>query len=204
MSSARGLSRPAVWLLESMGTRLWGFPPRLMAPIVEQLGPARALYWFATNMPRYERTLKALGPIRTHLICVAISLYNGCPYCTTGHAYAMELVYFQQRDRLFPLDAASIAEWVGRPHGELRAKLRDLLQEADLHVEVLWVDLALSLAAAHQGPMDREEARVAHLVRMFAVLNAVGIAGQVPPDEAHDPINKNVALKDQVAKLRAG
>jgi hypothetical protein len=37
---------------------------------------------------------------------------------------------------------------------------------------------------------------------MFAQLNAVGIAGKVEPDEAHDPLNKDRALKARNAQLR--
>lgn len=48
----------------------------------------RALSWFEANIPRYDRTLAALGGLRTHLMCVAISLINGCGHGTTGHVTA--------------------------------------------------------------------------------------------------------------------
>lgn len=199
----RGLRGLAVNLLEGIGRKPWGFPPLLMPFIVDQLGPMRAILWFLRNMPRYERTLKALGPLRTHLACVAVSLHNGCRYCTFGHAYAVELHYFQQHNRLFPVDAATIATWIGLPMADLRNRLRSTLEQAGLQVEVLWVDLALTMTDGRQGPMDRNEGRIAHLVRMFAVLNAVGIAGKVPLDEAHDPLNKDIELKSRLAELRA-
>jgi hypothetical protein len=199
----RGLDQLAVRGLESLGKRLWGFPPRLMAHIVAELGPIGALTWFASNMPRYERTLRALGPIRTHLACTVISLYNGCRYCSFGHAYALELHYFKERGKLFPVDAREMSEWLGLEPGELRDRLVNALQRAELHVEVLWVDRTLALVSATQRPMDRDEARIAHLVRMFRLLNSVGIAGDVEPDEAHDPINKDHALKARLAALRS-
>lgn len=199
----RGPRGLAVSLLEGIGRQLWGFRPLLMPFVVSQLGPTRAIVWFVRNMPRYERTLKALGPLRTHLACVAVSLHNGCSYCTFGHAYAVELHYFQQHDRLFPVDAGTIATWIGLPMADLRNRMRSMLEQAGLQVEVLWVDLALTMTDGRQGPMDRNEARIAHLVRMFSVLNAVGIAGKVPPDEAHDPLNKDVELRTRLAKLRA-
>jgi hypothetical protein len=187
--SDRGLTRLAVGLLEGIGKRLWGFPPLLMAPIVAQLGPVRAVTWFVWNMPRYERTLKLFGPVRTHLMAVVISLYNGCRYCAYGHGYALELVYFRDRDRLFPVDAPTLAGWIG-------------LTPAELRVEVMWVDQVLALATGAQRPIDAEEARLDHLVRMFAVLNSVGIRHQTPPDEAHDPVNRNRGLKSRHAALR--
>jgi hypothetical protein len=41
------------------------------------------------------------------------------------------------------------------------------------------------------------------LLKMFAVLNTCGRAGCVAPDEAHDPLNKDVALKERYRALRA-
>src|SRR5919202_717082 len=132
----RGLDRFAVRLLEWLGQQLWGFPPPLMGPIVAQLGALPALTWFVRNMPRYERTLRALGPLRTHLACAVISLYNGCRYCSFGHLYAVELIYLEKRGELFPLDARSVSEWIGLHPGELRKGMVDVLEQADLHGEV--------------------------------------------------------------------
>ena len=80
--------------LEQIGKKLWGFKPALMHDIVAQHGALRSVGWFARNMPRYERILAEWGPIRTHLVASVASALNGCPYCTYGHAYAMELHYF--------------------------------------------------------------------------------------------------------------
>lgn len=198
----RAQERLATKALELLGRRLWGFPPRLMGPIVHQLGAVKALGWFARNMPRYERTLRVLGPLRTHLACTVVSLYNGCRYCSFGHAYAAELVYLKERGTLFPLDAHDVSHWIGLEPAELRQRMVDMLQRADLHGEVLWVDRTLALADGTQRPVDAHEARIAHLVSMFGVLNAVGMAGDVEPDEAHDPLNKDLELKARHNALR--
>lgn len=200
--AAGGSERFAVAVLEGIGRRLWGFPPRLMPFVVEQLGPVRALGWFIANMPRYERTLRLLGPLRTHLACMTISLVNGCRYCAFGHAYALELIYLRERDRLFPLDATTLGGWGDLAPRELRDRLGGVLAQAGLHVELFWVDRTLALATGAQLPIDGPEVRIAHLVRMFGVLNAVGIAGQVASDEAHDPANKDIGLKTRHAALR--
>jgi hypothetical protein len=198
----RGLDRFAVRALEGIGQQLWGFPPRLMAPIVAQLGALRALGWFVRNMPRYERTLRALGPMRTHLACTLISLHNGCRYCSFGHLYAVELVYLEQRGELFPIDATSVPDWIGLRPNDLRRRMVDVLQQAELHSEVLWVDATLALACGDQRPVDAQEARIAHLVSMFRVLNDVGMASGIDPDEAHDPLNKDAGLKARHHELR--
>jgi hypothetical protein len=198
----RGLDGFAVGLLEALGKRLWGFHPRLMPAIVAELGAVGALTWFAANMPRYERTMRVLGPLRTHLACTVISLHNGCRYCSFGHAYAVELVYLKQRERVFPVDAHTMCGWSELPPGELRARLCDTLERADLHAEVIWVDRTLALARGRQRAVDRTEARIAHLVRMFALLNAVGVTHEVEPDKAHDPVNKDRTLKTRNSELR--
>lgn len=201
--ASRGLNGFAVAVLEGIPKHLWGFPPRLMPVLVERLGPVRAVSWFLWNMPRYERTLKAFGGVRTHLLSVAISLINGCRYCTFGHAYALELIYLRDCGKLLPLDEHAITELRGVERDELRRRLAEVLQQADLDAEVPWIDRLIALATDARKPADRDDARIVHLIRMFGVLNACGIAGDVIPDQAHDPLNKDDALKERYAKLRA-
>jgi hypothetical protein len=194
--------RLAVRVLQQLTRHRWGFPPAILRPLVREFGGVRAVRWMVRSTRRYERAERALGPLRTHLACVAISLYNGCRYCAHGHAYAVELLHLERTGRLFPVPALELAGWAGLPRTELRSRLRDALLGADLHVELIWVDRALDLVDGGQ-PIDDDEARIAHLVSMFDTLNAVGIAGQPPLDEAHDPLNRDAALKARLAELRA-
>ena len=198
-----GLERLVTGLLAAMCRALWGFTPRMIPHIVHRLGPGRALAWFAANMPRYLWTMQVLGPLRTHLAAVAISLHNGCTYCAYGHAFALELIYLRDRGRLFPVDAATLAGWRDLPARELGSRLRRALQEAGLHVEALWVDRTLALASGEQRPVDGDEARIAHMVRMLGRMNRIAVEAGVEPDEAQNPINKNTALKERYAQLRA-
>jgi hypothetical protein len=190
----------AIWM---MCRALWGFSPRMIPHIVHRMGPLRALGWFAANFPRYLVTLHVLGPVRFHLACVAISLHNNCTYCAFGHAYALELVYLRDRDRLFPLDARTLAGWLDLEPRELERRLHGVLREAGLHVEALWVDHTLALARGTQLPVDRLEARIAHLVGMLGTINKIAVENRVEPDEAQNPVNKNTAIKARYAQLRA-
>jgi hypothetical protein len=194
--------RLAVGVLEGLGKWLWGFEPRLMHSIVTELGPVRSLAWFVANMPRYEITRRMLGPLRTNLAGTVISLYNGCRYCAFGQGYAVELIYLKERDRVFPVSADEMSTWIGLPPAELRNRLFGVLERADLHGEMIWVDRTLAQVRGEQRPVDRHEARIPHLIRMFAMLNGVANANDTEPDEAHDPINKNRALKARNAALR--
>jgi AhpD family alkylhydroperoxidase len=200
--AGRRLDRTAVRLLQHYGRRRWGFSPGIAGPLVAHLGPVRALRWTLRATRRFDRATRALGPLRTHLACVAISLVNGCRYCAHGHAHALELHHLDLHDRLFPEPAATVAGWAGLPRNEVRSRLRDALMRADLHVEQIWVDRALDLADGGQ-PIDEQEARMAHLVGVLDTLNAVGIAGHPQLDEAHDPLNKDSRLKTRLAALRS-
>lgn len=193
--------RVAVGVLEGTARRLWGFPPRLMPYIVEELGGTRALGWFLANMPRYEATRKQFGPMRTHVLSVGISLLNGCPYCTYAHAYPLQLLYLERFGRLFPLDEHEIVGLHRLGEGELLERLRGALREAGLTEEVPVLDRMVALRGGAPGG-GAQDARIAHLLRMFSVLNACGIKGDVQRDEAHDPINRDRELWARYRALR--
>lgn len=197
------LERFAVAVLERIGTLLWGFPPRLMAPIVQELGPLRALWWFGRHLPRYELTLRRFGKVRTHLICVAISLVNGCRYCAHGHAYALQLAHLNDVGTLFPLDNQAIDRLRGLPAAHIRNTLVDALERTRLHAEMIPLDRTFALMAGVYPPIDRDDVQIAHLVAMFGMLNSVGVADQTPIDEAHDPLNRDPELKRSYAVLHA-
>jgi hypothetical protein len=194
--------RLATHLLESRCRRLWGFRPALIPCIVQDKGALRALVWFTRGMARYKQTLRVLGPIRTHLACMAISLHNGCVCCSYGHAYALELHYLRETGRLFPLDARLLSGWRHLTPHALNARLHAVLREAGLHAEEVWVDRTLALAAGELQPIDDTEHRLAFLVGMYSELNRIGITGGTSPDEAHDPINMDGLLKARHSALR--
>jgi hypothetical protein len=189
--------------LESMCAVMWGFPPVIIALIVDDMGALRALRWFIANMPRYLISTAVLGPVRTHLACVVASLRNGCIYCAYGHVYALELIYLRERGRLFPLDAGKLDPWLRIDARTMRRRLHAVLVEAGLHTEALWADRMLLLAEGPQLPVDAAEARIVHLMRMATTMNTIAMARGARPDEAHDPVNKNAAIKSRHAALRA-
>jgi hypothetical protein len=189
-------------LLEALCRAMWGFAPRMIPHVVRRLGPGRSMLWFAANMPRLLWTMHVLGHMRTHLAVVTISLHNGCTYCAYGHAFALELIYLRDRGHLFPVAARTIASWQDVERRELARRLRNVLQEAGLHAETLGVDRALALVDG-AGPADADEARIAHLVGMIGRMNRIAVESGVEPDEAQNPINKDVVLKRRYAQLRA-
>lgn len=200
---AHVLERTVTLLLEGTCKLLWGFPPRLLEPTVGQLGAGAALRWFARNMPRYERTLAAYGEIRTHLLCLAISLVNGCQYCTYGHGYALQLAYLREHGRLFPLGELELQRLCGLPPAAIRHDLVGATQRAALHTDTRHLERVLTLTLTEDPqPTDEDDLRLIHLVRMFETLNSVGVSQKVEPDQAHSPLNKDYALKRRYDALR--
>ncbi|RTL69761.1 MAG: hypothetical protein EKK42_06555 [Pseudonocardiaceae bacterium] len=199
----RAVDRTVTGLLQWGCMRMWGFAPRMIPHIVERKGAGGALRWFAANMPRYLTTMNVLGPARTHLAAVVVSLHNGCIYCAFGNAYALELVYLRDHDKLFPLDARTLDGWLDLEPRELADRMRDVLHAAGMHAEMLWVDRTLGILRGQQ-PVDAAEARLAHVVAMVSEMNSIATTAGVEPDEAQNPVNKDGALKCRHAALRAG
>lgn len=198
-------SRAAVKTLESISSGLWDLKANLMTDIVEQHGPAKSVAWFARNMPTYEKILKAWGPLRTHYLAVAISVTNGCAYCTYGHAYAFVLHYFEEHDRLFPLTEEQMRDAGALDRHAAIELLTSALIEADMAHDLPWLDRTLEFAAnpAANTPADQDGKWMVHLVQMFGFLNACGIAAETTPDAAHDPINKDIDLRERYAAKRS-
>ncbi len=199
----RSLSkRAATGILRTLTSLLWGSPPFLLEEIVDHLGPGPALKWFAKNLPNYEDTMKKWGPIRTHLLCLEASLLNGCSYCVHAHAYAFQLHYFKQKNALFPLDEHALIALRDNNDEELKSALRAALlasqvpEDAEL-LDELWEQKFSS------GPAQTDsERRIRHILQMFEMLNFCGIDRRVSFDHAHDPINKDQALRRKYAAAR--
>lgn len=192
-------------VLERLGMYLWGFRPKVMAPLVAELGPARALGWFFWNIALYQRTLSEFGPVRTHLVCTTISLLNGCQYGSHGHAYALELAYLREHGRLFPLTQQAIGLLRGLPPGIIRHRMVSAARSAGLHADVRWLERAANLTLAEdRRPTDRQDVRISHLVCMFGMLNSIGMAHHTEPDDAApSALNKDAALQARYVSLRA-
>ena len=194
--------RTSVAILQGLTTMLWGHPPLLLPEIVEHLGGAGALSWFLKNLPRYESLMKVWGPLRTHLLCIEASLVNGCSYCTYAHAYAFQLHYFKREGRLFPIDEHGMVALRESDDDALRARWQEALTEAGLDEEQKLFDRLWRIKFEGEPASDKVGAGIRHILNMFEMLNFCGVIAQTPFDHAHDPINKDEALKKKYAEAR--
>jgi hypothetical protein len=195
--------RIATWILLTIARTLWGLPVGLMPVLVDRLGGFGALRWMARNLPQYERMLKDLGPLRGHLVATFISMLNGCYYCAYAHARAFELHFFKSRGALFPLDEHQLVDLIVLPDPEVKARLEAAFQEAQLPEGLpLFTRLVALKYGDTELPAGPEDGHLRHALQMFEVLNFCGISTAVPLDGAHDPINKDGALKERYAQAR--
>ena len=120
------------------------------------------------------------------------SLRNGCIYCAHGHVYALELLYVRDHGRLFPIDANALDEWFGLDARALRRKLHAALAEAGLHTEVIWADRIVALADGSQQPVDGDEARIVHLMRMADTMNEIAVSAGSGPRRRRTPSTRTL------------
>ncbi|MEM9944749.1 MAG: hypothetical protein AAF810_01610 [Cyanobacteria bacterium P01_D01_bin.36] len=192
----------AVFVLETFCDQLWGFKPNLIRPLVRQKGAVRSLFWFIPNMLKYEGILERWGPIRTHLVAVHLCAINGCRYCVFGHAYALELTYLKQTGQLFPLTEHQLMNLCGQNEADILTTLQHALTEANLNGEILTLQRLGELYHRPELATTQSDHQLTHLIRLFATLNACGIKSNLQTDQAHDPINKNRAMRDRYQALR--
>ena len=189
-------------ILEMIGNGLWGFKPNLMQHIVNQHGAITSISWFAQYMPTYEKILKQWGAMRTHLLATGISVLNGCPYCTYGHAYALQLHYFKATGDLLPVDENEIVAWHTNSEGDVIERFRHLIHSSELTSELPLLEQMLLLRNRGEGTVSEEDGKILHLLEMFSFLNQCGINGKANSDQAHDPINKDKYLRNEYSRLR--
>lgn len=201
MDRRSGTQRVVIAVLEGLTRILWGFRANLMADIVDQKGGWASIRFFVVNMPKYQRTLRAWGPLRTHYLAGAVSIISGCAYCAYGHLHAFQLHFFSETGNLFFIDEERmLAAAANGPEPAVKILSRSLI-ESDMADEVEWLQRVTAVNLAEEPATD-DEKRLHQIVRMFSFLNECGVTAGTPNDEAHDPINKDRELRVRYRQAR--
>ena len=202
MAALTIFQRPTIFLLEACGNQLWGFKPGWIAVVVRRKGAFGALFWLARMMPAYERILETWGPIRTHLLTTAISVLNGCWYCTQGHAYALQLHYLRQTDGLFPLTERELFQLHELSEEAALAEFDRVLDRAGLGGEIFVLQRMVELRRNRRLAVNQGDRDLLHLLNLLGTVNLCSPASPPKTKQAHDPINKNRAIHNRYAALR--
>ena len=122
---------------------------------------------------------------------------------TIGHVRAAgEEVFVRDHGRVFALDEQSFVALVGADRDERRTALVAAMIASWIEGEAGAVERLWRLQDS-AGVVSTTDRRMHRLLKMFMVLNTCVRDGCVAPDEAHDPLNKDVVLKERYRVLRA-
>ncbi len=202
MTSQSFWARLAIFIVETICQKRWGFKPTLMPHFVEQLGSVGAVVWVARHMPKYEKIARKWGPLRTNMMASVISVLNRCHYCSTGHTLAFQLHYLKIHGSLFPLDEADIFNLGNGSDDYVLETLIDYLKGANLASEVPYLERLFTLRATPSLVEGSDDSAILLLLAMFAKLNECALRSEPELDGVHDPINLDTELIKRYENLR--
>lgn len=88
-----------------------GYWPAFIRELVRTYGLA-GMKQFGEVMERAVGGLSARFGDETGQVLIGMSaVWNGCAYCTIGHLYAANVLYFRRTGRLFPIDEREVPRW---------------------------------------------------------------------------------------------
>jgi len=100
--------RLALQGIDLLGRLSGGFPVPFLETVVAQYGLRGAF----ARLGKVEKIVTALeaefGGCDSHFVIAFASLFNGCEFCSLGHIYAANLLYFRSTGRLHPIDELEI------------------------------------------------------------------------------------------------
>jgi hypothetical protein len=168
------IQRGTVGFLRLVTAARGGVINQLMEPLVDQLGPWRALYWCGRNLPRYEYAVARSGPVRTHLLAATVSVINNSTSCARSQGIALKTAYCRLYGRDFPFHEDQWELLCGETPVVVRHRLLTAVRKAGLHTDALWLSRTIELAAAPAPcAVYRDDLRIEHMVRTVRALNEV-------------------------------
>jgi hypothetical protein len=75
---------------------------------------------------------KHYGLLVANLIMAFAGLWNGCPYCSVGHFYAANLVFFKTTGRLYPIAESDVPELQRMTYEQSMERVREILSSDEL------------------------------------------------------------------------
>lgn len=132
----RGGASPRLSFAERIGVQAvgWihritmGYWPAFTRELVRTYGLDGLKQWGEAVEAAIKRLSERFGDeIGQGLIAMA-AVWNGCAYCTTGHLYALNVLYFKRTGRLFPIDEREVPRWYTMTDERLIARIVERLE----------------------------------------------------------------------------
>lgn len=89
----------------------FGYWPAFTRELVRTYGMDGVKQWGEAVEGAVEGLTNRWGEETGQLIIAMAAVWNGCSYCTTGHLYALNVLYFKRTGRLFPIDEREVPRW---------------------------------------------------------------------------------------------
>jgi len=109
----------------------FGYWPAFTRELVRTYGLDGVKQWGEAVEGAMGGLSERFGEETAQLIIAMAAVWNGCSYCTTGHLYALNILYFKRTGRLFPIDEREVPRWYTMTDDRLVERIIERLGDAE-------------------------------------------------------------------------
>ncbi len=89
----------------------FGYFPAFTRELVHTYGLQGVKQWGEAVEGAVGALTERFGDETAQLLIALAAVWNACSYCTIGHLYALNVLYFRRTGRLFPIDEREVPRW---------------------------------------------------------------------------------------------
>lgn len=108
LSFAERLGSTAIGWISQITVGYW---PKFTREMVRTYGLDGVERWGRAVEHTINTLSERYGDETAQGVIATAAVWNGCSYCTTGHLYAVNLLYFKRTGELFPIDEREVPRW---------------------------------------------------------------------------------------------
>lgn len=169
--------------------------------LVRQHGIRGFLKWGESTQAAFNEIEKAMGPEKAHFAAAFASFFNGCDYCAWGHVFALNLIYFERTQKLYPLDETEIHDLMRKGDSQVLTELEQTLVEFPEHARLVRRQYELR-SLAPDVPANDEDRLLLKSIGLFEWVNECSIVVNAPAPPM-DPIARKKKLLAAYEQARA-
>lgn len=190
---ARHGAPPRLTLAERVGAQSisWlvritqGYWPAFTRELVRTYGLDGMRQWGEVVETTAKGLTERFGDENAQVVIGMSAVWNGCAYCTVGHLYAANILYFRRTGRLFPIDEREVPRWHTLTDERLEASTLERL--ADDEFKDLHRILSRQFQLRREGPAaveDDDDRLIIGANAAWDLVNECSIlveSGHIPP-----------------------
>jgi hypothetical protein len=184
-----------------------GYDTPFIEELASVLGPRGLFRWVKDVTKTIELLQRRFGEAEAQLLIGLAATWNGCQFCSVGHVYAGNLLWFRRYGRLLPLDERDVPALAKHTDDEMLAEvLRRLSGDPDTSAIQTALRCMFELKMGTRQPTSADDDILSAAIASWNLINEcsilVGIdapAQDVPPLW---PIAKDKELRLRYAEAR--